>query len=155
MPLLPVRLASLSQQRHVCRANAAWQWLTAIMLGIGLQSIAVAADVNAPSTDMPEPERWNIHGQVTNVTQWHPSFHAPYSGTNSLTPDNSNRETTDVTLYLGLRLWKGAELYANPEIDQGFGLSNTVAWRVFPAPKPTRLATIRLIASCLASFCDR
>lgn len=126
MPLLPVRLASLSQQRHVCRANAAWQWLTAIMLGIGLQSIAVAADVNAPSTDMPEPERWNIHGQVTNVTQWHPSFHAPYSGTNSLTPDNSNRETTDVTLYLGLRLWKGAELYANPEIDQGFGLSNTV-----------------------------
>ncbi|MFX7776459.1 cell envelope biogenesis protein OmpA, partial [Acinetobacter baumannii] len=79
-----------------------------------------------PPADIPEPERWNIHGQFTNVTQWHPSFHAPYSGTNSLTPETNNKETADITLYLGVRLWKGAELYANPEIDQGFGLNNTV-----------------------------
>ena len=36
------------------------------------------------------------------------------------------RETWDVTLYLGRRLWDGAELWINPEIDQGFGLSNTL-----------------------------
>lgn len=101
----------------------------AVMLVLGLQGIALAADADAPggpNTDIPEPERWNIHGQFTNVTQWHPSFRSPYSGTNSLTADSNNKETTDITLYLGLRLWKGAELYANPEIDQGFGLSNTV-----------------------------
>jgi high affinity Mn2+ porin len=35
------------------------------------------------------------------------------------------RETLDATLYAGLRLWPGAELWINPEIDQGFGLANT------------------------------
>ena len=98
----------------------------AVMLTLGLQGIALAADADTPPADIPEPERWNIHGQFTNVTQWHPSFHAPYSGTNSLTPETNNKETADITLYLGVRLWKGAELYANPEVDQGFGLNNTV-----------------------------
>jgi len=105
---------------------AARQTVAAIMLALGLHGIALAADTDAPAPDTPEAERWNVHGQFTNVTQWHPSFRSPYSGTNSLTADNSNKETTDVTLYLGVGLWKGAELYANPEIDQGFGLSNTV-----------------------------
>jgi high affinity Mn2+ porin len=30
-----------------------------------------------------------------------------------------------VTLYAGVRPWQGAEFWFNPEIDQGFGLSNT------------------------------
>ena len=31
-----------------------------------------------------------------------------------------------MTLYAGVRLWQGAELWINPEIDQGFGLANTL-----------------------------
>ena len=31
-----------------------------------------------------------------------------------------------LTLFAGLRLWDGGEAYANPEIDQGFGLSDTI-----------------------------
>jgi high affinity Mn2+ porin len=42
-----------------------------------------------------------------------------------LTP-NQARETTDVTLYAGVRLWQGAEAWINPEIDEGFGLSGTL-----------------------------
>ena len=42
-------------------------------------------------------------------------------------------ETTDITLYAGMRLWRGAELWLNPEIDQGFGLSNTVGMAGFPS----------------------
>jgi hypothetical protein len=34
--------------------------------------------------------------------------------------------TSDATLYAGVRLWQGAELQINPEIDQGFGLANTL-----------------------------
>nr|WP_243846377.1 carbohydrate porin [Rhizomicrobium palustre] len=41
-------------------------------------------------------------------------------------PAARGNETFDATLFAGLRLWRGAELYINPEIDQGFGLSNTV-----------------------------
>jgi high affinity Mn2+ porin len=31
-----------------------------------------------------------------------------------------------VTLFLGVRPWRGAELWINPEMDQGFGLDNTL-----------------------------
>jgi len=74
----------------------------------------------------PADQRWNIHGQATWVDQYHPTFNAPYSGTNSLTPHSNSAETLDATLYLGVKLWDGGEAYFNPEIDQGFGLSNTL-----------------------------
>lgn len=86
-----------------------------------------AARLAAPAAaEAVTPERWSVHGQMTNVTQWHPAFSAPYSGQNSLNSRSSNAETTDVTLFLGVRLWQGGEFYVNPEYDQGFGLSNTL-----------------------------
>jgi high affinity Mn2+ porin len=72
-----------------------------------------------------ELEGWNVHGQTTYVSQYAPPFHAPYSGANSLA-SNAGRETWDATIYVGRRLWKGAELWLNPEIDQGYGLSDTL-----------------------------
>jgi high affinity Mn2+ porin len=72
-----------------------------------------------------EVDNWVVHGQTTYVSQYDPPFHAPYSGANSLDP-NTGRETWDATLYIGRRLWDGAEFWINPEIDQGFGLSNTL-----------------------------
>jgi high affinity Mn2+ porin len=69
---------------------------------------------------------WGLHGQSTFVTQYHPGFHAAFSGPNSLDPQAQARETFDLTLIGGLRLWRGAELWGNPEVDQGFGLSNTL-----------------------------
>ena len=78
-------------------------------------------------------QNWALHGQVTNVTQRHPRFTSPYSGTNSLIANGRTEETTDATLYAGVRLWRGAEFWINPELDQGFGLSNTVGMAGFPS----------------------
>lgn len=72
-----------------------------------------------------------LHGQTTFVGQYAFPFHAPYHGQNSLDP-NMARETWDVTLYAGVRLWEGAELWINPEIDQGFGLNDTLGLAGFP-----------------------
>ncbi len=88
---------------------------------------ARAAD-NAPAA-----EAWAVHGQVTNVTQWHNRFRSPYAGTNSLERRGRIEETTDITIYAGMRPWQGAELWLNPELDQGFGLSNTVGVAGFPS----------------------
>jgi high affinity Mn2+ porin len=74
----------------------------------------------------------SVHGQTTFLSQYAPPFHAPYSGTNSLA-SNAGRQTWDATLYVGRRLWKGAELWFNPEIDQGFGLSDTLGVAGFPS----------------------
>ncbi len=73
-----------------------------------------------------EDEDWALHGQATAVVQWHPAFHADYSGPRSLDPKDQGNETADATLYAGTRLWDGAEAWADVELDQGFGLSDTV-----------------------------
>ncbi len=79
-------------------------------------------------TAQPEPatEDTAVHLQLTTVAQRHPRFNSPYQGANSLTPVGVTEETTDVTAYLGARLWRGAELWADPEVDQGFGFDRTV-----------------------------
>jgi high affinity Mn2+ porin len=91
------------------------------------------APQSSPATEVFTPEQWSIHGQFTNVTQWHPSFNAPYSGANSLSPASKQANTNDATLYLGARLWQGGEFYINPEIDEGFGLSDTLGVAGFPS----------------------
>jgi high affinity Mn2+ porin len=72
-----------------------------------------------------EEEDWAVHGQATAVVQWHPAFSAAYSGPRSLDPKAQGNETSDATLYAGVRPWKDGEFWADLELDQGFGLSNT------------------------------
>jgi high affinity Mn2+ porin len=79
-----------------------------------------------------DADTFNLHGQTTFVSQYVFPFRSPYSGTNSLAP-NSGRETWDLTFYAGMRLWEGAELWFNPEMDQGFGLSDSVGAAGFPS----------------------
>jgi high affinity Mn2+ porin len=79
----------------------------------------------------PKSDTWSVHGQTTFVQQYAFPFRAPYHGTNSL-DSGAGRETWDATIYLGWRLWPGAELWINPEIDQGFGLSTTLGVAGFP-----------------------
>ncbi|KQM21624.1 porin [Novosphingobium sp. Leaf2] len=87
----------------------------------------------ASSSDaLPDDETVAIHGQATFVVQGTPGFASPYTGPNSLVPRQA-KETVDVTLYAGVRPWAGAELWVNPEIDQGFGLSNTLGVAGFPS----------------------
>jgi len=98
----------------------------------------ISFDGNELAEPQPTPGKgeslpWNLHGQVTFVDQYHPSFTSPYQGANSLTPKRNSEETTDATLFLGIRLWKGGALYVNPEIDQGFGLSDTLGVAGFPS----------------------
>jgi high affinity Mn2+ porin len=80
----------------------------------------------------PESDRWEIHGQTTVVGQGYPSFRAPYSGANSLTPNAQFKSTWSTSLFANVRLWDGGELYLNPEFLQGFGLSDTVGVAGFP-----------------------
>jgi len=70
-------------------------------------------------------QAWAIHGQSTLTWQLQPAYHAAYSGAQSLPRDANGRETFDATLFLGYSPWKGAEIWFNPEIDQGFGLGNS------------------------------
>jgi high affinity Mn2+ porin len=91
-----------------------------------LTVVMLVASGRVWAADATAVDWWGLHGQSTFVTQYHPGFHAAFSGPNSLDPQAQARETFDLTLFGGLRLWRGAELWVNPEVDQGFGLSNTL-----------------------------
>jgi high affinity Mn2+ porin len=65
-----------------------------------------------------------VHEQTTFVGQYALPFHAPYHGQNSL-DSNAGRETWETMFSAGVKLWQGAELWIDPDIIQGFGLSNT------------------------------
>jgi high affinity Mn2+ porin len=80
---------------------------------------------SSDQTEEVQPENWAVHGQATNTWLLQPAFRSPYQGPQSLNQATNARETVDLTLYAGIRPWPGAEFWVNPEIDQGFGLSNT------------------------------
>ncbi len=86
-------------------------------------------DVTPPAL---QTDNFAVHGQTTFLEQYAPPFRSPYAGPNSLVP-NQGRETWDATAFLGWRLWSGAEFWVDPEIDQGFGLSNTLGVAGFPS----------------------
>lgn len=79
-----------------------------------------------------EDDRWNIHGQETFIEQGYFKFRSPYEGTNSLSGDSQVKNTESATAFLGVRLWDGAAVYFNPEIDQGSGLNATHGVAAFP-----------------------
>lgn len=82
--------------------------------------------VPEPAEDKAEGQAdWSLHGQTTLIQQGTPRFRSPYVGAASFVPSQA-RETWTLTGYFGRRLWDGAEVYFNPELDQGFGLSRTL-----------------------------
>lgn len=79
-----------------------------------------------------------MHGQSTIIEQWHGGFGAPFSGANSLVPVREDKHTATVTLFVGHSLWPGGEIYFDPEVTQGNGLSGAVGVAGFPNGEATR-----------------
>ena len=75
---------------------------------------------------------WKVHGQITLVGQGYPRSNSPYVGPKSLTGAAQFQNTGSATAFLGVRLWEGGEFYANPELMQGFGLSDVSGLAGFP-----------------------
>jgi high affinity Mn2+ porin len=100
-------------------------------------------NANGGSTGLPTPatDLVNFHGQTTFVWQGYPAIRSPYEGPFSLPGSGLGRETFDATLYAGLRLWQGAELWISPEIDQGFGFADTHGVAGFPSGESYKLGS--------------
>ena len=102
----------------------------AVWLGLGL--LAAAGPVRAedgeaaPAADEARAsEDFSLHGQATSTYQVKPNFPSAYQSGNSLDRKFQARDSNTVTLFLGARLWRGAEAYVDPELSEGYGLSHT------------------------------
>jgi high affinity Mn2+ porin len=113
--------------------------LQQLRVGLNYRFGDEAASGKAGTAAAPDVDRLSLHGQATFVEQAHPTFRAPYDGPNSMPGTAIGRETFDITLYAGLRLWQGAELWFNPEIDQGFGFASTHGAAGFPSAEAYKL----------------
>jgi len=96
-----------------------------VVIGFAAASISPAAAQSATLFGTAVPDWLSLHAQDTEIEQYHPAFTSPVRGANSLDPGSRGDETSTATLYLGARLTDSLSVYADPEIDQGFGLSNT------------------------------
>ena len=94
-----------------------------------------------PSRFVPAADVFAVHGQATFVEQVYPGFRSPYEGTNSLSGGAQSKQTFDLTLSTGVKLWQGAEFWANPEIDQGFGFNDTHGAAGFPSGESYKLGS--------------
>lgn len=101
--------------------------------------IAVAQPGDPPAA--PDPQRWNLFYQATSIGQYHGTFHAPYTGTNSLEPSPERDVSLTTTLFLGLRLERNTALYFNPEIAGGRGFSGVTGIANFTNGELPRVAS--------------
>lgn len=89
-----------------------------------------AADAEAPAPDdtpamfprLRDTRFW-LSGQANFIFQTHPSFHASYSGKNSLDPNYEKATSRVLTLYTGVRFNNSTELLVDIEEAGGAALS--------------------------------
>lgn len=89
----------------------------------------------------PAEEKWNAHWQATVIPQGHGDFTSPYAGGNSLAPHGEIGTSFTTTLFLGARLWPGGEIYFDPEVSGGRGLSGVTGIAGFPNGEITRVTS--------------
>ncbi|MGD1085107.1 MAG: carbohydrate porin [Verrucomicrobiota bacterium] len=86
-------------------------------------------------------QNWNVHMEATYIGDWHPNFPAQYSGPESLDNHAATAETVDYELFLGARLWKGAEFHVDGLFWQGFGFDHTLGIEAFPNAEAYKLGS--------------
>jgi high affinity Mn2+ porin len=93
-----------------------------MLLGVLLTSaLGLSGAARAQGTG---EEAYGAKFQATYVWQRKYPFGAAYTGTNSLIPDIEKSYSLTATAALGARVWKGGEVYVDPEVAQGVPLSH-------------------------------
>jgi high affinity Mn2+ porin len=92
------------------------------------------ADFDSTPTMFPhlETDRLWISGQANFISQYHPGFHSPYSGKNSLSAEAQDATSRVLTLFTGLRLTSTSELICDVQETGGNGLGVALGVAGFP-----------------------
>jgi high affinity Mn2+ porin len=73
-----------------------------------------------------------LGGEINSILQYHPSFSAPYSGTNSFHPDSESAISGLFTVFGGYRPTRTTEFIVDGEMAVGGGLSGALGVAGFP-----------------------
>jgi high affinity Mn2+ porin len=83
---------------------------------------------NEPVTLFPhlQTDRLWLSGQANIISQWHPAFHSPYQGPNSLSPEAQDASSRVLTLFTGLRLTDTTEFLCDIQETGGHGIGEAL-----------------------------
>jgi high affinity Mn2+ porin len=73
-----------------------------------------------------DSSRFWISGQANFITQWHPSFHSPYMGPNSLPPEAQDATSRVLTLLTGVEISDTSEVLLDVQETGGHGLGEAL-----------------------------
>ncbi len=108
-------------------------------------SPALAQETATPASPAGEGEaRFSLHAQLTYQLQGHGAFDAPYSGPNSFESRKEIRGSYTTTFFLGARPWRGGELYVDPELIAGSGVSRVLGLAAPPNGETYRVDSPQL-----------
>lgn len=122
---------------------------THLAASVALYACCITSPVGAEPQAAREPEAarehepYNLHFQQTTVSQAHPGFHAQYSGEHSLPPEANLETSITSTLFIGVRLWRGAAIHFNPELSGGSGLGGALGVAGFPNGEAFRIGSVK------------
>jgi high affinity Mn2+ porin len=111
--------------------------VSAVDAGLGQGSATSAGDSQPPLNDDGESgvpamfphfknDRIWLSGQANFISQWHPAFHSPYQGKNSLPPEAQDATSRVLTLFTGLRLTSTSELLCDIQETGGHGVGEAL-----------------------------
>lgn len=86
----------------------------------------------------------SFHWQATSVPEYHPTFHSPYTGDNSLVSKEGVATSFTTTFYLAWKPAKHTYIIFNPEAAGGKGLSKTLGIAGFPNGEVYRVGDPKL-----------
>jgi len=86
--------------------------------------------------------------QLTVIQQGHAPFRAEYSGRNSLSTASESVLSITSTMFVGARLWRGGEIYFDPELAGGGGISGTRGIAGFPNGEGTQRTVPEQVIEC-------
>jgi len=129
-------------------------WLRSALCLCFFWGVAVHAQENSAATNTPSAEadppaiptddplttmvphaewdRWWVSGQANFISQWHPDFHSPYQGKNSLTPEAQDATSRVLTLFTGWRATESTEFLCDVQETGGHGLAEALGVAAFP-----------------------
>jgi high affinity Mn2+ porin len=81
-----------------------------------------------PPTLLPhlESDRFWFSGQANFISQWHPAFHSPYEGPNSLPGEAQDASSRVLTLFTGFRLNDNTEFLCDIQETGGHGIGEAL-----------------------------
>jgi high affinity Mn2+ porin len=89
-----------------------------------------------------ESSRFWISGQANFITQWHPTFHSPYQGPNSLSPEAQDATSRVLTLFTGVEATGTTEILLDIQESGGHGIGEALGLAGFTNLDVVRNPTI-------------